>query len=306
MKTFSKVPDSREVLETCSCPVCGDSQVSSGLDCGAFKFARCVTCGHLYQNPRPRATDLINRYDEEYKDYEVENSANFLDLMLKGLRDVKIAEVELELVADLAAGTADAAIDGDEGFSRHRKPRFLDIGCATGALVEHFQVRGWEATGLEVCRPAAEYGIRNRGVRILVKDLQSAAFEEDHFDLIHSSHVLEHIPEPVDFLSEQFRVLRPGGYLAVTTPNTSSLQFRLFGARWRSAIADHVHLFSRPRLRNILRDIGFEVIRGKTWGGLAAGAAPAPLKPVADRLAKAFGFGDVMIFLVRKPSRRHA
>jgi len=37
-----------------------------------------------------------------------------------------------------------------------------------------------------------------------------------------------------------------------------------------------------------------------TWGGLAAGTAPAPVKRFADRAAKRLGAGDVMLIKARK------
>ena len=49
-------------------------------------------------------------------------------------------------------------------------------------------------------------------------------------------------------------------------------------------------------LRRMLEGSGFRVLKVVTWGGLAAGTAPPWLKRPADRLAKRWGFGDVMLF----------
>lgn len=81
----------------------------------------------------------------------------------------------------------------------------------------------------------------------------------------------------------------------ITTPNINGLQARLFGSRWRSAIADHLTLFTKRTLARMLRQTGFRVVRIVTWGGLAVGTAPPLLKRAADRLAKRWGFGDVML-----------
>jgi 2-polyprenyl-3-methyl-5-hydroxy-6-metoxy-1,4-benzoquinol methylase len=243
-----------------------------------YSFARCAGCSHIYQNPRPRPTDLANRYDEAYKQYEVENAENFFNLMRLGLADLGFDEIE----ASLPVGR-----------------RFIDIGCATGVLVRHMADRAWESVGVELCEGSAEYGRRQRGVDIRTGTLDQAAFPDAHFDLVHSSHVIEHIPEPGVFVEEIRRVLKPGGWCVTVTPSVAGLQARLLGRHWRSAIADHVHLFSPNGLSRLFAERGLEPVRLKTWGGIAKGLAPAPIKTVVDRLATRYGFGDVMALLVR-------
>jgi len=233
----------------------------------------------VYQNPRPLASDLAERYDEDYKSYEIESAAAFFRLMRLGLDDLGFDGLEASLPADKA---------------------FLDLGCATGALVEHARDRGWRAVGVELCRGSAEYGIQTRGVDIRIGTLRDARFAAGSFDLVHSSHLIEHIPEPGDLVDEIARVLKPGGYCITITPTVEGLQARLFGPGWRSAIADHAHLFSQKGLRKLLEDRGFSLLKAKTWGGIAQGLAPEPIKRVLDKAAKRWGFGDVMAILARK------
>jgi 2-polyprenyl-3-methyl-5-hydroxy-6-metoxy-1,4-benzoquinol methylase len=279
MKTYSTEPKAAERMIPASCPICGSSATRPLWNLGTFSFARCARCGHVYQTPRPTAGDLAVRYDEEYLRYEIANADSFLNLMLLGLRDVGFEELE----ASLPAGRS-----------------FLDVGCATGALVEYMGGRGWNAQGVEVSAPEAKYGQTVRKVRIHTGALADAAFPSESFDLVHSSHVIEHIDEPGDFLSEIARILKPGGWCVTVTPNTASLQARLFRGEWRSAIADHMHLFSLAGLCRLLANRGLEPVRNKTWGGMAQGLACAPVKGALDRAAKTFRFGDVMAVLARK------
>lgn len=279
MKTFSKEPAPDEVRDRVFCPVCGSASVRPLWDLGSFSFQRCTGCGHVYQNPRPVAEHLSRRYDGEYRDYEVENAGNFFNLMKLGLNDVGFSRIE-------------ASLTGEK--------RFLDVGCATGSLVAHVRDRGWIAEGVEVCEEAAVYGREKRGVTIHTGTLESLALPDNHVDVVHASHVIEHVPDPDRFAAEIYRILKPGGWFICVTPNTASFQARCLKAAWRSAIADHVHLFSVSHLSRLLRQAGFGILRRKTWGGIPQGMAPAPVKLIADRLAKCFGFGDVQIQLARK------
>lgn len=280
MKTFSKASDPSEQSRHIECAVCGADWPQPHWQCGDFAFDKCRRCGHVYQNPQPDSKALLDRYDEEYSQYEVENDRNFLDLMLKGLSDVQFFR-RLERTGLSAS--------------------LLDIGCATGALLQYVETKGFSAKGVEVCEPAARYGRDHRGVSIEVGTLDSVDLGSERFSAIHFSHVIEHIPDPRGFLAQVCQRLLPGGLGVVVTPNTGGLQPKLFGPHWRSAIADHVHLFSKRNLIRLLRETGFSAVATKTWGGLGVGTAPPWLKRPTDRLAKRLGFGDVMLVLFSKP-----
>lgn len=279
MKTFSKIPGSGETSRHVLCAVCGSDCPQAHWQCEGFSFVRCCRCGHVYQNPQPSSGDLIDRYDEEYAAYEVENAENFLNLMRKGLDDVSFFARMDELELDRS---------------------LLDIGCATGALLEHAASRGYRVHGVEVCEPAARYGREQRGVPIEVGTLDEVDLGGSRFGAVHFSHVIEHVPSPRSFLRSVRELLIPGGLMVLVTPNTAGLQPRLFGARWRSAIADHVHLFSRRNLVRLLSQEGFTVLQTQTWGGLGIGTAPGWIKRPVDRLAKQLGFGDVVLILSRR------
>jgi len=185
----------------------------------------------------------------------------------------------------------------DMGFSMEegRGRRFLDIGCATGALLERMKKEGWSVQGVEICRQSAEYAREHRGVDVFIGPLEQWMGEEESLDIIHSSHVIEHLQDPRGMIRKSYSLLKKGGSLFCTTPNISGFQARLFGSRWRSAIEDHLSLFSRRHLSTLLQQEGFTLKGYKTWGGLAAGAGPLWLKKIADPVAKSTGTGDVMI-----------
>jgi len=278
MKTYSSIPG-LEGRRAVPCALCGSRLARTFLKAADYSFVRCRGCGLVYQNPQPVFEDLRHRYAEDYFRYELENEANFFQLMLLGLADVGF---ERRAAAFAPGG------------------RFLDVGCATGMLLEHMRGRGWEVRGVDLCRQSVEYARRRRELEVFAGTLFEAAFPPESFAVVHFSHLLEHIPEPREFLLEVRRILAPGGLAIITTPNVSGLQARLFGKRWRSAIADHLILFSKKTLGALLGQTGFRTLATQTWGGLALGTAPGWLKPPADRLAKRWGFGDVMLFLAAK------
>lgn len=287
MKTFATRPRPEPKRER-PCALCGSLRFRPLWELGDFSFVSCEGCGLAQQNPQPEAAHVLARYDESYGDYELRRQAEYAGIELLGLRDLGFDALEAELLPR-AAG---------EG----RPARLLDVGCATGHLIERLGARGWSCSGVEPCEPAARHAREVLGLDVRPLVLEEAGFASGEFDLVHASHLIEHLNEPGAFLDEARRILRPGGFLVVTTPNAQGLQARLLGAEWRSAIYDHLYLFSKTTLPLLLRAHGFEVLRLVTWGGWAAGLRPAFLKPALDRLAKRLGFGDVMALLCR-PAR---
>ena len=264
-----------EKREAVQCNLCGSEETRLFLELDGFAYQQCTRCRLVYQNPRPVWHDLKNRYGENYFDYEFSNQDNFFNLMKLGLCDIGF----------------------DSLFSRedHTKT-FLDIGCATGLLLNHMKNKGWDCYGVEICRESAEYGRAQFNLNIHIGTLEQASFTDSFFHAVHLSHLIEHVPDPVGLLQEIRRILKPTGYMVLTTPNVSGLQARMAGKRWRSAIPDHVYLFSKKTMKELLRKTGFHILDQISWGGIPAGKRPDFIKKPVDRIAKLLNFGDVMLF----------
>ncbi len=278
MKTYSTKPGSERV-RWIGCNLCGSRDQRPYWDGKDFIFVRCSNCGLVFQNPQPVFDDLRFRYDELYYDYELTNEENFFNLMKLGLKDIHFRELSATLP---------------------EPRRFLDIGCATGMLLSYIREWGWEVRGVELCRQSAEDGILRKKLDIHIGTVEQAEFPDAYFSVIHFSHLIEHVPDPLRLLSEVHRILLDDGYAIVVTPNIAGFQARLFKTKWRSAIVDHLTLFSKRTLCLALQAAGFDVLKTVTWGGLAVGAVPGFVKRPVDYLAKKFGFGDVVLMLVRK------
>lgn len=274
-------------LRSVPCPLCGATAVRPLWQCEGFAFSRCA-CGLVRQEPQPSPGSVLRRYAGEYCAYEEENEAPFLDLMLKALADIGFDRLAAE---SFARATAE-----------RRAPRFLDVGCATGSLIGMLRGSGWDARGVEVDAESARAGASRHGAPIFAGTLEEACFSSGSFDVVFSSHTIEHLNDPRPWIREIGRILRPGGFFICITPNTASFQCRLFGASWRSAIWDHLYLFSRKTLSSLAESEGFSLRALESWGGLARGTVPAPVKGVADRLAKLLNTGDVMVALFVKPA----
>ncbi len=273
-------------MKMVDCALCGGASFAPRWDCRAFSFVACRRCGLVQQNPQSLPSAVASRYDESYLRYEEENQYAYRDLELLALQDLRLEEATGAILARAA--------------SEGRRARVLDVGCATGALLDALRGRGWEPQGVEISGAQASYGEARHRLPIHAGTLESAAFPAGRFDLVHASHLIEHLNAPAAFLDEVARVLAPGGLLVITTPNAEGFQARLLGPNWRSAIYDHLYLFSIRTLRALLAARGFTPLALATWGGWAKGLRPAFIKAPLDRWAKRLGFGDVMSIMASK------
>jgi SAM-dependent methyltransferase len=160
--------------------------------------------------------------------------------------------------------------------------RVLDVGCAFGWSLDAARLAGFETGGVEVSAHAARSAAERHDVRS-----STALFDAGSFDLVTMIDVIEHVRDPLALLREVRRVLRPGGRLAITTPDLSSLSGRLMGARWPYLIAEHVVYFDRSTIRQALHATGFAPRRiGPLRKSLRADYVGSILKARGDVLGR--------------------
>ncbi len=106
----------------------------------------------------------------------------------------------------------------------------LEIGCGLGDFVARAGTLGWIAEGIDLNDSAIETA-RGRGVPVRRLDLQEAArTRRSCYDAVCSFQVLEHVPNPREFLELSCELVRPGGKLLLGVPNADSFikhQFNL-------------------------------------------------------------------------------
>lgn len=120
--------------------------------------------------------------------------------------------------------------------------------------------RGWRVDANEVSDSGLDM-LRRTGATVFSGDLASAHYPDAQFDLVVALEVIEHLPAPLDFVRETWRVTRPGGLLILTTPNFNGLSRRYLGIRWRVVDPEHLGYFTPLTLLRLLRDVGYKSVR---------------------------------------------
>ena len=107
--------------------------------------------------------------------------------------------------------------------------KFLDIGCGEGYTLAEASGRGWIPYGLDIYDNRIEE-IKSNNNYFIKGDLFSSSFPDNYFDIIYLDSVLEHVPNPMQYLFEVNRILKKGGLVYIGVPNEDSLlnDFRKF------------------------------------------------------------------------------
>ncbi|MBN1288977.1 MAG: class I SAM-dependent methyltransferase, partial [Actinobacteria bacterium] len=137
--------------------------------------------------------------------------------------------------------------------------KILEIGCGGGALLALLESKGHIATGVDIYEDAVKLAIKNTmGCDVVRCDAIELPFEDSSFDRILSHHVLEHLHDLPKALLEWRRVLKPGGIIAVCTPNNLYPRPDIFDD------PSHVKIYSRPELAGVFAEAGFELLSSST------------------------------------------
>lgn len=277
-----------------SCPVCGEEK-RGDLDYGGYAFAgallplvRCVRCSLKYIDYRLSDAERTSLYEER---------AYFESAYAGGGGDGSYFENESQQNTK-----ADAALAIIRRFEK--EGALLEIGSAGGLFLLRARQAGFRVSGVEMSQEMAEKA-RALGLAVFAGELKDAP-RGDLADAVYMGDVLEHVPDPLVFLSEVKKRMAPGGVLALEVPLTYNLTlsgiaiglshalrgrfgFKYFlPAQHRGRfIADkpyHLLFFNSSSLQELMRRAGFAVRYLRVYEG------PPKLKFAgAYRLLKGLG-----------------
>jgi SAM-dependent methyltransferase len=111
--------------------------------------------------------------------------------------------------------------------------KILDVGCGEGSRLNTLLPKNKSGWGIDISSDAiSKAKVQYPNHRFQVSNGTKVPFADNYFDLVYSAFTLEHTTKPKIFISEMFRVVKPGGRVIILCPN--------YGApNRRSPVSDH-------------------------------------------------------------------
>lgn len=241
-----------------SCPVCcGDQLVDVTQLRDSLITSWCRRCGHGFHRRRPNAAWCRDWYREGWDAAAARNwrpsrwrtARRSASARLIGAAKRVVDQRGRTLMRGAMYDFCRSVVDAGDAV--------LDIGCGYGESLRPFAQRGCRVFGVEASEHRA-MAARERGVETsntTVEQLAPDTFGAT-FDLVISTHVIEHVVDPQAFMEGIRRVLRPGGWICLAAPNLAH-DFLVQNAFF----ALHLHHYSQSSLRRLLTQHGFVVER---------------------------------------------
>jgi SAM-dependent methyltransferase len=237
---------SNAVLESAECFRCG-IQGEPLYRSDPFGVVRCPKCSQVFISPRLAAADRGRIYhDPDYFQVGVYGLSKRFN---PGRRAKEIWDAgRLQLIAR----------HRDEA---RRPGRLLEIGCAYGFFLLAAQRLGFEATGIEYSRSAAERARGATGLEIRQGAIDDVPLPDEHFDVVCFWDVIEHVEDPLVFMRKLARATRRNGVIAFSCPNFASWPAGILRARWWTLRPEqHIWQFTPATIRQLMRDVGLQEI----------------------------------------------
>ena len=259
--------------EDAPCPVCGPGGPATHepvfeardhlFGCpGTFQVRRCSGCGSLRVDPRPAADCLGDFYVDYYSPQRLRTS-EALQVGTGNPRfdPVRLTSMERWRQVLAALGLPPRPPEGEAGKAGSDVLlRVVDVGCGLGGFLHHISSDPRVCPlGIELSEQAVRYARERLGLTVQRGCVEHLPLAGSSVHTLCMWHVLEHSPDPRQALAEAFRVLKPGGVLALELPHGGSWLARLFGPRWfYLQPPTHLNLYTRRALLRLVEQAGFE------------------------------------------------
>lgn len=251
VELFGAASDRQDV----PCPGCGDTRGQESFLKDGFRYCQCPACATLFASPRPRPEALDAFYG---------NSASatywaevFFPARMAARRE-QIFVPRVERILELM----------DE--RGQRAETVIDVGAGAGLFLDEFRKRRPGSTLLAV-EPGRKLATvcRGLGFDTLEEPVERAGTWAGRGDLVACFEVIEHVHAPLAFATALAALVKPGGYLVLTSLGVEGFDIQVLWEKSKSVSPPHhLNFMSRRGFADLLARAGFSSVELLTPGRL--------------------------------------
>jgi len=212
------------------CPLCRSGDLSDHLTLDGIRIASCRACRFTFSRDTLQFSEIDQFYIDGYHDRR----------HMDGQRVNATINVELlhHFCSDLSGRS------------------LLDIGSGYGFLLDKARSSGAQrCAGVELSQVQRNYSTKE--LRLETHGQIDLLAADDQFDIVTAFEVIEHIPEPREFIEQACKHLKVGGSLIIGTDNFASDVVNVLGRQFPKWIPhEHVSFFTSTTLKGMLETSG--------------------------------------------------
>ena len=229
-----------------SCPLCGNEKYTQELEKYGSPLLRCDHCELRFHEKIP-ADPRDEYHDPEHIIYPMDDS-------FEEHYRYRVERFGRERARLLERYCGDL-----------KNKKILDVGCGNGYCLAALKETGAKCVGAELSEKWARFTMEKTGLPVYNEPLEN--FPEKDFDIITIFDVIEHIEQPVPFITAARNLLKPKGHILIYTPNFDSFSIKIMGDYSNNISPNgHVNLFSYEPLEYLGNVTGLKIIHTETRG----------------------------------------
>ncbi len=253
------------------CNHCGAAEAKPLFSLKGYDLVECGGCGLAYIANQPTAAQLTEIYSAS-ADYHagLQQPGSKLWQRMDG-----IAANHMDFLSRVANAGA-----------------VLDVGCSTGQFLAKARDRGFSVAGVEFSADSASFARDHFGLAVEQGSIHDSHHDAGSFDIVTMFDVIEHVPDPASDIAAAYRLLKPGGWFVLSTPNIDGLFPRL-----SYKLADRLNYWPHPEPPHHLYQFSIRTLSAMLD---KAGFEPGPVQHSLIELSYTFG---TLGTLARMPKR---
>ena len=188
------------------CNLCGETRSRPVFAAKGYDLVECADCGLAYIANQPDDAELARIYSgSEGYHAELKDPAS---AQWAAIRNT--AEAHMRFMQQVPG-----------------KGRLVDIGCSTGQFLNLARMAGHGVSGIEFSDDSRTFAQDHFGLEVEPGSIHDTRLRRGSLDLVTMFDVIEHVRDPLADMAAAYRLLKPGGWFVLSTPNIDGLFPRL-------------------------------------------------------------------------------
>ncbi|WGD35793.1 class I SAM-dependent methyltransferase [Olleya sp. YS] len=212
----------------------------------AFQLIENKTYGFLETTPKPAIDKLPDYYKTEDYISHTDAKRNLFEKVYHKIRQISLKK-KLKLINSL----------------KQEEQNVLDFGCGTGDFLKIAQRNNWTVSGIEPNEEARKIANIKTNNSVFNSDYLNS-FTKHSFDVITLWHVLEHIPNLEEQITQLKSLLKTKGALVIAVPNYKSYDANYYKQFWAAYdVPRHLWHFNQESISKLFSSFNMKIVNTK-------------------------------------------